>query len=411
MITPRLAEPTSRRLRPTISRTAVSALVLLLAACGGKPAPKTGKQPSPVRVTAVEEFTPRSNERYSASLAPFAQVSVAPRTGGYVEEILQVRGADGRIRNAGLGDTVERGALLARLRVRDFDVKIREAGSQLDEARKSRGALEAQLEQARTMAAKAELDYERARQLFESKSLVKPDYDAARAQRDAAEAQVKAVRSQIEAASARIRAVEGVVEETRYAREDSELRAPISGAILQRNLEAGQLAAAGQPGFTLADVSTVKAIFGVPDRDIVRIRKGQRIPLTAEVLPGAVFHGIVTALAPAADPSTRLFQVEVTLANPGRKLLPGMVVSLTLGDAPARAAVLTVPLSAIIRGKESSDRFAVVVVEQNYARRRNVDLGETFGNRIAVTGLRAGETVVTSGGALLEEGEPVQVIP
>ena len=384
------------------------ALCLVLAGCH-EAAKVPVKRPTPVRIAAVEPYVPQANERYSASLVPYSQVAVSPKTGGYVEEILQVRGVDGRSRNAGLGDQVSKGALLARLRARDFNVKVNQASAQVEEVRKTRAALEAQLRQAEAAAQKANLDYERAAKLLESRSIVKPDYDAARAQRDATTAQVEAVRRQIEASSSRIQTAEGSVEEARLAREDSELRAPISGAVLQRNLEEGQLAAPGQAAFVLADISSVKAVFGVPDRDIVKLQRGRRLGLLVEAVPGREFHGIVTALAPAADPSTRLFQVELTLANPDRTLLPGMVVSLSLSTDPTPAKqVQTVPLSAIVG---SSSSFAVFVIEQNRVRRKPVTLGETYGNRIGVSGLQAGEKVVATGPALLTEGEEVQVIP
>jgi RND family efflux transporter MFP subunit len=216
----------------------------------------------------------------------------------------------------------------------------------------------------------------------------------------------------MEASEARIRTTEGVIEEAGYAREDSELHAPIAGAILQRNLEVGQLAAPGQVAFLLADIVTVKAVFGVPDRDIVRLKMGRRLSLFVEVMPGRTFSGMVTALAPAADPTTRLFQVEVTLANPGRVLLPGMIVTLSISDeAKSAQPVLTVPLSAVIRGKQAGEQFSVVAVEQNRARHKSVTLGETFGNRIAVSGLRSGEVVVATGPALLEEGQEVRIVP
>jgi multidrug efflux system membrane fusion protein len=122
---------------------------------------------------------------------------------------------------------------------------------------------------------------------------------------------------------------------------------------------------------------------------------------------------MVTALAPAADSATRLFQVELTVANPERVLLPGMVATLSLSSEPANQSqpVLTVPLSAVIGGKEGNEQFAVVVVENQRAHRRSVTVGETFGNRITVSGVRAGETVISTGAALVEEGETVQVIP
>src|SRR5262249_5222254 len=156
--------------------------------------------------------------------------------------------------------------------------------------------------------------------------------------------------------------------------------------IIQRQVETGALVAAGAPAFVVADLSSVKAGFGLPDRELVKLKLGASLSLTSEAVPGREFHGIVTSISPVADPNTRLFPVEVSLPNSQRLLLAGMIVSLSLGEIP-REPVLAVPLTAVVRSKAAG--FAIVVVEKNgdhtAAKIRPVTLGQTYGNRIEIT--------------------------
>src|SRR5262249_23940251 len=145
--------------------------------------------------------------------------------------------------------------------------------------------------------------------------------------------------------------------------------------------------------YTLADIHTVKAAFGVPDTIAVQLRAGKSIAITVEALPGRVFQGIVTAVDAVADVETRLFQVEVSMPNQNLALKPGMIASLTLTDSGTTAdAVPVVPVAAVVRDHDNPVDFMVMVVENKTAKARKESLGPTFGDILAVTnGVRPGE--------------------
>jgi multidrug efflux pump subunit AcrA (membrane-fusion protein) len=88
-----------------------------------------------------------------------------------------------------------------------------------------------------------------------------------------------------------------------------------------------------------------------------------------------------------------------------------MIVSLDAGATSRSEAVAVVPLNAIVRSADDSVQFAVVVVNDGVARRKPVTLGNTYGDRIAVTGINAGERVVSSGASFVDNGDAVKVIP
>ena len=385
----------------------------LVAGCGKKDA-KPQKIEAPVHIETVHFFAPDTGLRYSASILPYRQVTLSFRTTGFVDWILQVRGADGRDHNVDLGDVVKEGTVIARLRQKDYDLRVSERESQLEELRRSERAARSQLAAAEAAAAKAMDDFARANTLIATQSVTKPEYVTAIAQRDATRAQVEAARAQVEAAVARINTSEVTAGQANLDRADTQLAAPFDGYITQRQVETGAFVPPGSPAFSIADLSSVKAVFGLPDREVANLRTGVRLTVTSDALAGHEFRGTVTAISPVADSNTRLFPVEVVLPNPQRVLLAGMIVSLSLGSGKEQS-LLAAPLTAIVRSREPGG-FAVVVVEEHdgqmRAQLRHVTLGRTYGNQIEVmTGVRQGEKVVVSGPSMLNDGDAIRVIP
>jgi multidrug efflux system membrane fusion protein len=339
---------------------------------------------------------------------PGRQVSLAFRVSGIVNGIYRVGG-----RGLEPGDIVSGGTVLAQLREEDYGNTTAQAQSQLDASREAQRSARAQLAQAEASHTKAEADFARAKALIETQSLTRPEFDAAKAQFDVTAAQVAAARAQIDATAAQVRTGEAAIANARLNQGDTALVAPFTASIVQRNVELGMMAGPSQPAYALADICTVKASFGVPDTVAVQLKPGKSIAIEVEALPGMEFGGTVTAIAAVADSDTRLFQVEIALANPRQALKPGMIASLSLDESGgARATVPVVPVSAIVRDRENPADFNVMVVENKMAKARRVTLGPTFGDVLAVTsGVRPGELVIRAGATFVTNGEVVEVIP
>jgi RND family efflux transporter MFP subunit len=346
--------------------------------------------PQPVRAAAVAMAAAPAGVRYSATIEPAQQVVLSFKASGYVDSVLQRSTPGGGMHTAQPGDRVSRGLVLARVRESEYRERVSQGRARVAEA-------EASL-------VKARLDLERARTLFASQSLIKPELDGAQAAYDAAEARTASARADVELALTALR--------------DAAVVSPINGVILERKIEAGMLAGAGTQAFVLGEVATVKARFGIPDSMVQAVALGDAIDVHVDAAGAATFPGRVTAIAPAADPQSRVFDVEVSIANKSGELRPGMIGAVTLmpRNAPAADAPrpLTVPLTAVVRSTIGG-QFAVAVVqssgEATVARLRQVELGEVIGNAVAVTkGLSAGEQVVVSGATLLVDGAPIRVL-
>jgi RND family efflux transporter MFP subunit len=366
------------------------ALFAVTAIAGGCSHPQASEpKPAPlVKTQLVAPLPAPSGIRYSASIEAFEQVPLSFKASGYVDSILRRSGADGRSRVAQPGDKVTRGTVLARVRENDYRDRVTQSRARLAEAEASM--------------VKARLDLERARTLFQADSLTKPELDGAQASFDAAHARIAANQADIALAQT--------------ALHDTALIAPASGVILERRIELGVLAGAGTVGFVIGDLSAVKAKFGIPDGMIQSVRLGDEINVMVEAVAGATFPGRVTAIAPAADAQSRVFDIEVTIRNSDDRLRPGMIGTVTIGQGATPAErPLAVPLTAVVRSEAGSGQFAVVVVERadgrDIARVRPVQLGEVSGNVIAVLkGVEAGEQVVVSGATLLVNGDPVRLL-
>jgi RND family efflux transporter MFP subunit len=351
------------------------------------------KPARPVKVQAVTTAPPQAGIRYSASIEPYEQVTLAFKSSGYVDDLLRRKGADGRARVAQAGDVVTRGTVLARVHETDFREKVEQGRARLSEAEAG--------------STKAGLDLERAKILFAADSLTKPDLDSAQASYDSTQAKVVAAKSDIELALSALR--------------DCALVSPATGVLLERRIEVGSLVGVGTVGFVFGDLGTVKARFGIPDSVIQSVKLGESIGVSVEAVAATTFSGRVTAIAPTADRTSRVFDVEVTIPNQDGRLRPGMIGTVAVGHGSGSAAAvtrtpLTLPLSAVVRPSANEQQYAVLIVERQgereIARLRRVELGDVVGNGVAVVnGVALGDRVITTGATLLSDGDPIRVIP
>jgi RND family efflux transporter MFP subunit len=410
-----------------LRRFFLAAAALFLASCSKQ------KQVEPViqvvREGVVQEIQPDAEERYSVSIEPFQKVDLAFKSGGIIKGILQVRGADGRIRNVQAGDRVAANAQLAQVRTLDYqhaldqaEAQHAQAQAQHAQAQAQRAQAQAELAQARANFNTAQVEYVRTSHLFQSASVVKPQFDEAKGRYEAGSAAVAAAQEGVKAAEDGVKAAENgvakaaaAVDQARLSLRDTALNAPFAGWITARNVNRGSLVDGNTIGFSIQDTHLVKAAFAIPDFKLSGIRRGQKQPVLLEPLHRTV-TGVVTSISPQADPQSRVFTVEVTLDNPHEDIRPGMIGSLILGRTRDSRPRLVVPLAAVVRAPADPNGFAVFrLIERggkSCASAQTIQIGETFGDSIEVTrGLSAGQKIISLGGAHVHDGQQVSVIP
>ena len=359
-------------------------LTVALSACNHE-SQISSQPPRAVRIATVAA-PQMSGEtlRSSASILPYAQVDLMFRSSGYVTNVRQVRGPDGRTRNIGTGDYAEKGITLAHIRREDLQNQVAQAQAQLD--------------QAAAQHTKADQDFQRAKALYSTQSITKPDYDQSQ--------------EAFNATQARMDNAKAALLQTELTLGDADLKAPFSGYVLSRNIDLGSLVSPSTNAFTIADIGRVKVTFGAPDYVLSRVRLGQELTIQTEndVAPT---KGRVTSISPAADTRNRIFAIEVTVNNRERHFKPGMIASISLGEVPHSS--ISIPLSAIVPFPSEPEHFAVMVAQERagtlVANLRKIQLGTTHDNSVAVEGVQPGERVVSVGAQLLKDGDPIQAIP
>lgn len=338
----------------------------------------------PVRVRAAEGLAIPLRTRFTANIEPGLRVDLAFKRGGYIGEIMQVIGEDGRLRPIQEGDFVRKGQVLCKIREEDYLVKLAQA--------------KAALAQAEAAFAQARQEFERAQSLHTEKVIPDNLFEGAK--------------NKYEGTKSALELYRAMVKEAELALQDTALRAPIDGTVMKRLVEVGSLVGPGVGGFVLADLRSLKAVFGVPDVVIDKFGKGTKVTVNISAY-GLKVEGRVTRVSPYADPRSRLFDVEVTIESLDGRLKPGMIASIETPDLE-NPIVPVVPLEAIRRPPGSTEGFAVVIVEsdgdQHVVRVRRVELGDISNGMVEViSGLKVNELVVVSGAAFLSDGEKVVI--
>jgi len=438
----------------------------------GKPEKKEQRPVAFVDVVTVEKSSVGARKQvYSASIEPYSSVNLVFKGEGYVNYIHRVSSSGGGSHYIDPGDMISSGTVLASLRSGDYRNRLDGAQSQVEKARAGVKQVQAKIEQAgasvemaraQEKEAKAaveeaqaevqaelaqltrsELDFKRATNLYEKESMTKADYDAAREAYDVAKAQHNAAkakkkeafaahngaRAQVIEAKKNVEILLAVLQEEKadvsgaqtnhnqamLDYDDASLRSPMAGVVVARNIDIGTLAAPGVVAFVIAEIDTVKAVFGVPGFVVNSLSLGQAVTITFDSLPGRIYKGHIMTLSASADPKERTFKVEVRLNNPDKKLKLGMIASLELdtGEGAAIEAI-TIPLTALVRDPENPQKFSVYLVKgegnSGTAHLRIIETGEAIGNNIVVrTGLSSGERVVSSGTNLIKDGDPVKI--
>jgi membrane fusion protein, multidrug efflux system len=240
----------------------------------------------------------------------------------------------------------------------------------------------------------AKVNYGRTQQLVNEGVISRVEYDQATAQQKSTEANVAEIRATIERKT---------------------IRAPFSGVLGIRKVNLGQYLAAGTAVVPLQSLNPIYVNFGVPQQTAGQIRVGRNLHVTSEDLAGQGFTGRVTAIDSVVDETTRNIQVQATLFNPEGKLRPGMFVQVEAILGASRP-VITLPASAISYAPYGDSVFVITELKDpkghtyRGVRQQFVKLEGSRGDQVAVvSGVNAGEEVVTSGVFKLRNGAAVQV--
>jgi membrane fusion protein, multidrug efflux system len=189
--------------------------------------------------------------------------------------------------------------------------------------------------------------------------------------------------------------------------EKATLKAPFPGVIGLRAVSTGAYVTPGTRIVRLANIDPIKVDFRVPELVLSSLRPGQQIRVTVDALPGRTFEGEIYVIDPIVDENGRAVRLRARIANPERLLKPGLFARVRIVVDRRENAVL-VPESAVFA--EGGKRLVYRVVDGRAAL-TEVALGHRRPGQVeVVSGLGAGETVVTAGHQQIRDGTRVEVV-
>ena len=343
------------------------------------------------------------------------------------------------------GDTVQSGQTLVRLENSEFVAQVNQAKAnlaaaqaQLDRLRTGSRPEEKLKDKAAVMQAEANLknaeaEYQRTDSLFRSGVASKAEYDRALAQRDSAMATVQAARQsstmtdigprkeEITAAAATVNQMKAALDYANTQLAATEIKAPVTGTVLARSVEPGEMVSPSAFGGSgartsvvdLADLTDLQVELDISQTEFARLKPSQRAEIIPEAYPNLRFTGFIEEIAPEANRAKSTVQIKVKVENPNEQLRPEMNARVNfLSDAPAPSdsrpvARVLVPKAAVVKADNSSHVF---VVKGNKVEQRTIRTGEEQGDAyVVLDGLSGNETVAIAGVDKLRDGDRVKV--
>jgi RND family efflux transporter MFP subunit len=327
---------------------------LVLAGCGRKTEDASAQflPPVNVRVQVVESKSRVATEEEVGTVRAKLHAVIEAKVSGKIEQMLVVP-----------GQQVTNGGLLAEIDARE---------------------IQAQYDQAAAVRQQAESDLKRATDLFQQKILSSSEYDSAQSKFHVADA-----------AAAQAKTLMGY----------TKVIAPFNGVITRKAADVGDLAAPGKTLLEMEDPSRLRLEADVPEALLGKVKLGDPLPVRVDALETNL-TGVVSEIAPSADTGSRTFVVKLDLP-PTSGLRAGQFgrVAVPTGEISA----LRVPAAAVIQRGQLELLF---VVADGHAQLRIVKTGKRVGNEVElVSGVDAGEKVVTEGADHLQDGQPVVAKP
>jgi HlyD family secretion protein len=342
------------------------------------------------------------------------------------------------------GDKVQQGQTLVKLEDTEFRAQVNQARANLASAQARLDQLrtgsrpqeklkdKAGVLQAEATLRNAEAEYERTEKLYRAGVSSKAELDRLTAERDTARALLEAARqssamTDIGPRSEEIRAAQAQVQQMKAALEYAEtqlaatqIQAPVSGTVLQRIVERGEMvtpSAFGESGartsvVSLADLNDLQIELDISQADFARLKMDQRCEIIPEAYPNLKYSGFIAEIAPEANRAKATVQIKVKVENPDEQLRPEMNARVNfLADGTKSEAG---PVNRVLVSKQAIVRrdgsTFVFVVKGNRVEQRSVRLGdETADSFYVLEGLSGGESVAIKGAEALKDGSRVKI--
>jgi len=345
--------------------------VVLLTACSQQDAqPKL--LPRPVKVFRIQETTESVSTTFAGEVRPRWETTLAFRVAGKIIA-----------RSVEVGERVKKGQLLAKLDVSDYQLDVQKLKSQLKAAQAERNF--------------AQEDLARYRELLNQRVISPPEFDRHKTAYTTEDERVLALDAQLRQ----------LTNQLSY----TDLLATSDGVVTALEVETGQVVIAGQAIFKLARLDEKECEFDVPEHRVGEIKLHQAITVSLWASDTSRFRANIREIASTANPISRTYRVKATLLDGLDNARLGMTATVWL---PANLSTsIAVPLSAIFTPQNTPTQPRVWVIDEtaNVVKSVPIEIGMAQADdKMAVTGLAAGQLIVSAGVQRLTEGQAVRLM-
>jgi multidrug efflux system membrane fusion protein len=356
----------TRPARRALTAMLIAAVPMLLSGCS-KPAEKT-EDIRPVRTMVLSASNADVNAEFSGEVRPRIESRLGFRVGGKITA-----------RKVDVGAAVKRGDVLMQLDPQDLRLSQAQALANLRASETTRDLARSEMKRYQELRSKN----------FVSQAVIDSKVSA-----------YKASQAAVDAAQAGYR---GQSNQAGYAT----LVADVEGVVTAVDAEVGQVVAPGVPVVRVARLDQKEIVIGIPEDKVDSLRQVADVTVRLWADPGTVIPGKIREVSPVADPSTRTYPVRVSIPAQQPNVKLGMTALVQFSSTTATPRI-RVPLSALYQEKGVT---SVWLVEQGVVRMVPVQIGGVAGNDILLlSGVRAGQTVVTAGANLLKSGQKVKLL-
>jgi RND family efflux transporter MFP subunit len=395
----------------------MGAIAIVPAACSQPTESTAPSDPAGDKTVVVDIATAASAADearvYTGTTRPARQVSLRSQAEGRLLSLTR-----------DVGDTVRQGDIVGTLDNVLLQTAVGEAEAELAarqfevaEAEAELADIRTQIELARVRLQQAENEANRLQVLADQGAVSTQDaeqaYTTLRTAQPAlqsAQEQVRTRQQAVAAAQQRVTAQQSIVRETQQRLSFANLTASLSGVVLERLVEPGDLVLPGEAVLTLGDLSAIRVVIEVADSSLSQFSLGQSIQLAIDAFPGEDFTGRISRISPVADSTSRLLPIEITVDNPGSRIGSGLLARVT-GTTTQSQAVL-VPESALETAETTANQLFVVTQSAGatVVEARPVQVGDrTDGQVTILSGLTPGEQYVVRSSQPLESGQTVEL--
>jgi len=391
-------------------------------------APASQQQRAPL--VEVVQLAPRPytlTERLQGVLEAQARVALSFQITGRIER-LGPQATEENPKTIDEGSLLQAGDVVAVIEPERFEAQLAAAEALVEQRRAELQRAQAALDEATALAQDARDEYDRTLSAAERGAVTEREVERARLAYEAADARARSAAATRDAALANLHAAQAQRDQAKVQLDDATLRSPLTGAVADLPVEPGQIVSPGQVVAVVVDDSKVRLRTGVVERRAMRFQLGQRARIRVRALEDQAalvqrrlgeIEGQVTLVAPAADPETGLFRVEIAIDNspegPGRGLLrEGMIAEAQIEIASGRFVLVPEEAVAYVDGRPSV-----------YMLRRADDSADGLAWVAALTPIEpvaeddryfllreapAGEGLIVRGQNLVRDGQPVRVL-